>query len=265
MQILSFDVGGSKIAYSLADENGNIISDVITIPTPQTADEIRKLFTAIAAQYKYDRMALATAGVVFNNQLQGKPNNLPAGYEKINCKEIFKAPYIIENDANAALWAEYKIGNLHGVHNGIMLTLGTDTGCGIIADDHILRGKCGATGEFSFPFSGRDLKRLGAKCGVDESDCFEIYNLAENGDENARQAYYEWEENLINSLKLLNGLLDTEVFVLSGSLAKIVNCDRVSKALQQLQPLNPPSVKLAHCGTHAGLIGAALLCAEQII
>ena len=260
MQILSFDVGGSKIAHALVDESGSILSPVQTVPTPQTPEEIRLIFEQAANRYQYDCFALATAGVVFNNKIQGKPNNLPAGYEDIIFSDIFKVPCTIENDANAALWAEYKIGNLRGVNNGIMLTLGTDTGCGIIADGHILRGKCGATGEFSFPFSGRDLKRIGAKYDVSESDCFKIYELARGGDENARKAYAEWEENLIAGLKLLNGLLDTEVFVLSGSLAKIVDYPQINATMKKIQPRNPAEVKPALCSTNAGLIGAALLC-----
>ncbi|MBR6356143.1 MAG: ROK family protein [Alphaproteobacteria bacterium] len=261
-KILSFDVGGSKIAHGLVDENGKILTAVQSVPTPSTAQEIEAIFERAAAQYQYDRFALATAGVVFANKLQGKPNNLPAGYENIDLNAIFKVPVVVENDANAALWAEYKIGNLRGVKHGIMLTLGTDTGCGIIADGRILRGKCGATGEVSFPFSGRDLKRLGAKYDVSESDCFKIYELARGGDDNARKAYNEWEENLLAGLKLLNGLLDTEVFALSGSLAQIVDYAKITATMALLQPHNPAAVKPAVCGTNAGIIGAALLCAE---
>lgn len=262
-KILSFDIGGSKIAHGLIDEYGKMLSTVQSVPTPQTADEITTILEQAATAYQYDCFALATAGVVFQNKLQGKPNNLPAGYEQIDFGAIFNAPVVVENDANAALWAEYKIGNLRGVNNGIMLTLGTDTGCGIIADGHILRGKCGATGEFSFPFSGRDLKRFGVKYNVAEADCFKIYDLARTGDKNARKAYNEWEENLIAGLKLLNALLDTEVFALSGSLAQIVDYAKITETLARLQPHNPATVKPAVCGTNAGIIGAALLYAQH--
>ena len=40
MRILSFDVGGSKIARALVDENGNLLTDVITQKTPQNATEM---------------------------------------------------------------------------------------------------------------------------------------------------------------------------------------------------------------------------------
>lgn len=259
MSVLSFDVGGSKIAYALVDAKGALQSKVTTQSTPKTAAEIEALFRNVVAQYDFAGFAVATAGVVFNNKIQGKPNNLPAGYENIDFAELCKVPYIIENDANAAMYAEYKIGNLCGLKNGIMLTLGTDTGCGLICDGQILRGKCGATGEVSFPFSGRDLRRLAAAHGVTETDCFAIYEAARQGETAARAAYYEWEDNLISGLKLLNGLLDTERFVLSGSLSQIVDYAKVATALTLLQPHNPADVKPAICGTDAGVIGAALL------
>ena len=262
MSVLSFDVGGSKIAYALVDGKGALQSEVVTQPTPQTAAEIEALFRQAVKQYDIEGFALATAGVVFQNKLQGKPNNLPAGYENINFAELCDVPYTVENDANAALYAEYKIGNLRGMQNGIMLTLGTDTGCALICDGRILHGKCGATGEFSFPFSGRALKRLAEARGMSESDCFAIYEAARKGEANARAAYYEWEENLISGLKLLNALLDTERFVLSGSLSKIVDYAKVATTLALLQPHNPADVKPAACGTNAGIIGAALLWAD---
>lgn len=264
MQILSFDIGGSKIAYATVNENGKIISSVQTVPTPQTAEEIKLILQKATTEFAYDVGAIATAGVVFQNKLQGKPNNLPKGYDKIDFATVFNAPYIVENDANAAMYAEYKIGNLRGVKNGIMLTLGTDTGCGLICDGRILHGKCGATGEFSFPFSGRDLKRLAAEHGSDLTDCFAIYAAAQQGDAAARAAYHEWEENLISGLKMLNALLDTEVFVLSGSLSKIVDYAKVATTLALLQPHNPANVKPAICGTDAGIIGAALSTAESL-
>lgn len=263
MKILAFDIGGTKIAHAVVDENGRILRNVQTCPTPKTAEEIVSLFKKIVAENEFDGFALATAGVVFQNKVLGKPNNLPQGYQNIDFSGLLKTPFVIENDANAALWAEFKIGNLKGVNHGIMLTLGTDTGCGIIADGKILRGKTGATGEVSFPFSGRDLQRICAKHQVTETDCFKIFEAVIKGDSNARAAYYEWEENLISGLKLLNGLLDTEIFVLSGSLSKIVDYAKVSTALALLQPHNPAVVKPAICGTDAGLIGAALIYKEK--
>ncbi|MBR1600497.1 MAG: ROK family protein [Alphaproteobacteria bacterium] len=264
MKILSFDVGGSKIAWALINENGNILNDVTVIQTPKTSEEIENIFVKVVQKNIFDGFSVATAGVVLHNKLVGKPNNLPSGYESIDFKNIAKVPYVIENDANSAMWAEYKIGSLKNVNHGVMLTLGTDVGCGIICNGQILRGKCGAAGEVVFDCSGRSLQRIALEAGSTEQDCFAIYNMAlkQNGAE--RKAYKIWQEKLLDCIQKINQVLDTEVVVLSGSLAKIVDYTVVNASIKLLQPYNAPEVKSALCGSNAGLIGSALICAQNL-
>lgn len=264
MKILSFDVGGSKIAWALVNEKGHLISDVTMLKTPTTASEIESVFRTVIQQNTFDGFALATAGVVYNNKLVGKPNNLPEAYENIDFTDVIKVPLVIENDANSAMWAEYEIGNLKGVKHGIMLTLGTDVGCGIICNGQILHGKGGAAGEVRFDCSGRSLQRIAAENSSKERDCFTIYDLAlkQNGAE--RIAYKIWQDELLKSISELNSILDTEIVVLSGSMAKIVDYAAVNTFIKLLQPYNAPLIKPAHCGVNAGLIGAALLCMKKM-
>ena len=262
--ILSFDVGGSKIAWALCNSNGELLSKVYKIATPQQADAIADVFSAQVKKIKPDTVAVATAGVVLNNHLAGKPNNLPQGYENIDFAALFNCPYVIENDANAAMWAEYKIGNLRGVKDGIMLTLGTDVGCGIICNGQIVHGKAGAAGEVQFDFSGRSLQRLAKENGMTETDCFLIANLAKNANNQAMQAYNLWQKKLCEGIKLLNSILDTECIVLSGSCAQIVDYEEITKILSAAGVHNLPKVKPAVCGNNAGIIGAALLGADKL-
>lgn len=259
MKILSFDVGGTKISWATVDESGVILTPVQSVPTPKTSAEIENLLQKVTADSVYDACALATAGVVFDSVIRGKPNNLPVGYNQINFADVFKTPYIIENDATSALWAEFCVGALKGVQHGIMLTLGTDVGCGIICNGQVVRGKCGAAGEYSFDFSGRNLQSLARQYGATETDCFKLLNAVRQGDEPSRSAYREWEERMLNAMQMLNELLDTEIIALSGSLSEIVDYAKINTAVKLLEPRNPPVVKAALCGTNAGLIGAALL------
>lgn len=264
MKILSFDVGGSKIAWASVDENGNLLTEVKTLPTPKTATEIENVFRKVTAENRFDGLALATAGVVFANKLTGKPNNLPSGYENIDFTKMINVPFVIENDANSAMWAEYKIGGLRGTEQGVMLTLGTDVGCGIICNGQILRGKCGAAGEVNFDCSGRSLQRIAAEAGSKESDCYAIYDLALKKNEAERKAYKIWQEKFLESVLALNRILDTEIVVLSGSMAKIIDYATVNTAIKLLAPHNAPQIKPAVCGTNAGIIGAALLCGQKL-
>ena len=55
---------------------------------------------------------------------------------------------VIENDANAAIWAESRFGAAVGVEELIGVTIGTGIGGAVIIDGHIQRGANGMGGEF---------------------------------------------------------------------------------------------------------------------
>ncbi len=264
MNILSFDVGGTKIAWALLNERGDFVSDINKVATPSTAAEIEQIFQTAAVQYDFDGFALATAGVVNNNRVLEKPNNLPAGYEKIDIADICKTPYIIENDANAATWAEYRIGELKNVQQGVLLTIGTAVGCGLICNGMLMRGKIGAAGEYDFKFSGRDLQKLAQDYSLAKKDCFAIYDLYKQKNNQAEIAYKQWENRLIDGLQMLNRLLDIEVVALSGSLAQIVDYEFVNAAITEKEWRNPPKIVAAKCLNNAGMVGAALLCINKM-
>lgn len=259
MKILSFDVGGSKIASAIIDSADHTMQHVRNIQTPQSAEEIKNIFKSVCADTPSDGVAIATAGVVWHNKLMGKPNNLPSGYENINFKRIFSVPYIVENDANAAAWAEFEAGALQNVRHGVMLTLGTDVGCSIIANGQLIIGKGGAAGEIRANCSGTSLQKLALEENFAETDCFQIYAHAAKGDLTAQKIYNHWKENLISTILQINRLLDTEIVTLAGSLSKIIDYQQLNAEIKCLNTLKPPLVKPAYFSTNAGLLGAALI------
>jgi glucokinase len=56
-------------------------------------------------------------------------------------------PVVVDNDATAALLAEWRYGAARGARNVIVLTIGTGVGGGILADGRVVRGATGAAGE----------------------------------------------------------------------------------------------------------------------
>src|SRR5919108_487687 len=56
-------------------------------------------------------------------------------------------PVVVENDATAALVAEWRYGAARGARHVLILTIGTGVGGGILADGRIVRGVSGAAGE----------------------------------------------------------------------------------------------------------------------
>jgi glucokinase len=54
-------------------------------------------------------------------------------------------PVVVDNDANAALFAEWRFGAARGARNVLILTIGTGVGGGMLIDGRILRGSSGTS------------------------------------------------------------------------------------------------------------------------
>jgi glucokinase len=75
------------------------------------------------------------------------------GWNSVPIRSIFsenlKLPVVVDNDANLAIFGEYKVGAGKGFENVVGLTLGTGVGGGIILGGKIYRGSHWFGGEFS--------------------------------------------------------------------------------------------------------------------
>lgn len=174
-KVLSIDIGGTKVYSTFVNDQGQIISEVEKHSTPTTIEEIKSLLKEIISKNEdeADVIAIATAGAVNkeNSAVISSTGNLPPEYRNIDFKALSNKKVFIENDANAAAWAEHIIGASKGCSDSVMLTLGTGVGGGIIINDRLLKGKSGAAGEMHFKMSTDKQRRC--TCGA--YDCFEAY------------------------------------------------------------------------------------------
>ena len=172
---LAIDVGGTKIYNTIVDELGNIVAEIEKRATPKTFEEIRAVLQEIVQKYEndVDVIAFATAGAVNNENtgVLGSTGNIAPGYPNMDFVNLSTKKVFVENDANAAAWAEHVLGASKGCAHSVMLTLGTGVGGGIIIDNKLLKGKSGAAGEMHFKLY-RDKRR---KCTCGAYDCFEAY------------------------------------------------------------------------------------------
>ena len=147
-QALAFDIGGTKIYSTLINETGSIISNIEKFSTPKTIEGIKETLKNQISKYEHevDIIAIATAGAVNNENTTviGSTGNLVQGYYTIDFQGLSNKRVFLENDANAAAWAEYKVGASKGCGISILLTLGTGVGGGVVLDGKIFRG--GVTG-----------------------------------------------------------------------------------------------------------------------
>ena len=80
-------------------------------------------------------------------------------------------PVIVENDANAAAWAEWRFGAGRGEPRLVCVTLGTGIGGGIVVDGVVQRGRWGMAGEFGHMVVVPD----GRRCECGNRGCLEQY------------------------------------------------------------------------------------------
>ena len=285
---LAIDVGGTKIYSAVIDENGVIISDIEKNPTPKTFAEIKSLFETIINKHEkdVDVIAFSTCGAVNNenNHILGSTGNIAKGYPDMPFKELSQKPVFVENDANCAAWAEYKIGASKGSKVSVMLTLGTGVGGGIIIDNQLLKGQNGAAGEMHFKMYS-DKRR---KCTCGSWDCFEIYASGkglkitaeevshnhdittydviegvQNNDRQMIEIFDKWQNDITNGIIGLSNIFDPDCVVLSGSMAQFVNTQKIQDNANKEIITTPVEVKKAVAGNYSGMIGAALLAFEK--
>ena len=287
-EALAFDIGGTKIYSSIIDETGKIVSEIDKFHTPKSIQGILDILKGQIAKFenKVDVIAISTAGAVNNENtaVNGSTGNLVSGYSSINFQELSKKRVFLENDANAAAWAEYKIGASKDTKVSVMLTLGTGVGGGIIINNQLLKGKSGAAGEMHFKMYP-DKRR---KCTCGSWDCFEAYasgtalkvdaeemlnnpdvttydvmDGVKNGDKKMIEIFDRWINDITIGVNGLVNLFDPDCIVLSGSMAQFVDAKKMEQTVNSDIVTSPTSIRIATAGNYSGMIGAALLAFES--
>ena len=286
---LAIDIGGTKTSYCIIDKSGKIISDINKIKTEKTVEKILQNLKKIIKDKEdsVDCIAIATAGAVNlqNNKVISSTGNLPKGYSDIDFSKLSNKKVFLENDANAAAWAEYKIGAAKGHSNTIIVTLGTGVGSGIIVNNKLLKGKNGAAGEMHFKIYP-DKRR---KCTCGSYDCWEAYasgsglkktaeevynnkevttydvisGLKENN-KKAKEAFEKWQNDIIVGCVGLTNIFDPDSIVMSGSMAEFLEYKKIEKIVNSDIVTTPTKIIKAKFDNNAGMIGAALLALEEV-
>lgn len=286
---LAFDIGGTKIYSTIVDETGKLLFEPDKFSTPKSVDGIVNILTTQIKKHEseVDVVAIATAGGVNNENTAviGSTGNLVQGYHKINFQKLSNKPVFLENDANAAAWAEYKVGASKGTSISVMLTLGTGVGGGIIINDKLLKGKSGAAGEMHFKMYP-DKRR---KCSCGSYDCYEAYasgtalkitgeemtgnkdittydiiDGVKAGDKKMIEVFKRWHDDVTAGIVGLANIFDPDCIVLSGSMAQFVNPKEIESTVNSEIVTSPTSVRIAQAGNYSGMIGVSLLALEGI-
>ena len=177
MQAIGIDIGGTKIAGGVVDELGTI-ERFERVPTDAAdATAIEDAIVAMIEQLAGGRrlpVGVAAPGFIDAGQstVYYTPN-IPWRNEPLRerLESRLDLPVVVDNDANAAGWAEFRFGAGRLVSDMVMLTSGTGVGGAVIAGDRLLRGGFGVAGELGHMRVVPD----GIPCGCGARGCIEQY------------------------------------------------------------------------------------------
>ncbi|MBW4031382.1 MAG: ROK family protein [Acidobacteria bacterium] len=179
MHAIGIDIGGTKIAGALVSESGEILR-TLKRPTPAgdpvaIVQNVVELVTELGDGEDVIAAGVAAAGFVDATQsiVYYAPNiNWRGEPFREHLSQLLPGLDItIDNDANAAGWAEYRFGVGRGCTDMTLLTIGTGVGGAVIVDGNLLRGAYGAAGEIGH------LRVVpgGLPCGCGQRGCIEQY------------------------------------------------------------------------------------------
>ncbi|MEI8093775.1 MAG: ROK family protein [Spirochaetales bacterium] len=155
------DIGGTKLSVGLVTEAGDLV-DQLTVHdhVTKTPDLIMQQIAGLVGQLleqnslKQDRLrgvGVATAGHLrFRDGTLITMSNLEGfrGYPiRDKLQAHFSVPVVVDNDANAQAFAEYKFGAGRGYPDLVFLTISTQIGAGLILGGQMFRGMTGTAGE----------------------------------------------------------------------------------------------------------------------
>ena len=175
---IGIDVGGTKIAGGVVDEQGLIIAEHRVESPANDMDAIgaaiTDLVSTLRTEHDVTAVGVGAAGYVDSARsvVMFAPN---LAIEDLDLRAELEGriglPVVVENDANAAAWGEFAFGAGADVDDLLLITVGTGVGSGIVLDGRLHRGAFGIAGEVGH----MRVVPGGRPCGCGNRGCYEQY------------------------------------------------------------------------------------------
>jgi len=296
MITLGIDLGGTKTALGLV-QGGTVLARA-RIDTPQTGfDSVVAAIAEAAGALLADHPEFSTvshAGIgspgpldFDSGRILWAPNiyGMEDGPIVAALEELLDLPVELENDANAAGFAEHLYGAARGLSSSVYLTLSTGIGGGLFIGDQVIRGAHGIAGEVGHmtvlpggPVGGDGhlgtLEAIAAGRAIARDATYgyglaleapEVFERARKGERTALSIIDNATEFTALGMANIVKLFDPAAFVLGGGLTNAGDfyLERIRTALDRYLVSYPqPEVRLAELSGDAGIIGAAAVAAR---
>jgi len=295
---IGIDLGGTKILAGVVTREGDVLRRHERTTSLESQDALVAELEAAIAEVVGDDIGAIGLGVP-------GPLDLEAGrtYDMVNLPfhdfplrdhmtRRFGLPVGLDNDANAAAIAEWRVGAARGVGDLIMLTLGTGLGGGVISRGRPFRGAHGAGVELGHvvivhdgrPCQGRCTGRghlepyvtgLAATRAAQDAfgpaaDAHVLVGIANGGDATARAILADIGAHLGSGMGSFANIFEPALIVIGGGfgVAAWEHLIGSAESIMRREALRPMRdevrVVRAELGTDAGLIGAGFVAFEAL-
>jgi glucokinase len=288
-RVIGVDLGGTKILSGIVDRDGRVERHrEHRTPTTSPDDLLAGLDGAVEELLDDDIAAVGFGLPSPIDQRSGRAQqavNIPLDASidfRSRMSERFDLPVGIENDANAAAYAEFHFGAAREVGSMVMLTLGTGCGGGAVIDGKLFRGwaefghmvivydgipcqgTCTGRGHLEPYVTGVAATKLAQEEFGPAVDAHRLVRLASEGDARAVEILDGIGRHLGAGIGSLVNIFDPELVVIGGGFAaagdfildparEIVAREGLAGAGERVR------IVRAELGTSAGLIGAGLV------
>lgn len=282
--VVGADIGGTSIRVAPVAADGTV-GEVRRARTPHgDAAAMADLVAELRGDADGPVGVGVAGGTLADGTLCGAPNlgidGVPFG--DLLAERLGRRATVV-NDADAAAWAEFRVGAGRDVDHMVMLTLGTGVGGGAVVDGRLLRGATGLAAELGHVV----VHEGGAPCACGNRGCLEGYAsgtamgmdgrpaaevgaAAREGDVEAAAHLRRVGTWLGVGLAGLCNALDPALVVIGGGAGSALFDLVVPSAREALAERifaralrEPPPIVPAELGDHAGVVGAALLATEE--
>lgn len=286
--MLAVDIGGTKIAVAMVTDGR--VTQRVQVSTPRSgrgADIVAAIGEQAALLPATASAGVATTGIVDHGQLTAlNPATLPIEdrFPLVPAlRERLSRPVLAINDAQAAAWAEYRLGAGRGASRMAFVTVSTGIGGGIVLDGRLQVGGSGLASHIGHMVSDPS----GPLCGCGRRGCVErlgsgsaiallagqmlgrnvaapeVFALAAAGDSACSQLLDGAAAALAGTIGDLVASLDLERIVVGGGVGLADGyLSRLLNAVGQHPAIYRRPIVRAALGADAGLVGVAELVSE---
>lgn len=298
MAVIALDLGGTKLAAALFNNNGDILFKTKSSLDKRRGNEVGQFISTtvneilnkaetinevvVAIGICIPGISHARTGKVWAPNIPGW-DDYPLLEELKRSVNDEKIKIRIDSDRACYILGEVWKGNARDCRDAIFLSVGTGIGAGILVNNEVLRGSndiAGAIGwmgldrpfqekyihcgDFEYNASGEGIAKVAKEKTGKSMSAKEVFDAYENGDEDVKiviaNAIECWGMAVANLVSLFN----PEKIIFGGGVfgpaLKYLD-DIYAEAKKWAQPISMQQVKLegSALGNDAGLYGAAWL------